>query len=32
VLQGALLVAALAILAFDLLSMLERALMRWKAA
>lgn len=32
ILQGALLVAALAILAFDLLSMLERWLMKWKAA
>lgn len=32
ILQGALLVAALAILVFDLLSMLERSLMKWKAA
>jgi osmoprotectant transport system permease protein len=32
ILQGALLVAALAILVFDLLSILERRLMRWKAA
>lgn len=32
ILQGALLVAALAILVFDLLSLLERSLMRWKAA
>jgi osmoprotectant transport system permease protein len=32
ILQGALLVAALAILVFDLLSMLERSLVKWKAA
>jgi len=32
ILQGALLVAALAILVFDLLSMVERSLMKWKAA
>lgn len=32
ILQGALLVAALAILVFDLLSLLERSLMKWKAA
>jgi len=32
ILQGALLVAALAILVFDLLSMAERSLMKWKAA
>jgi osmoprotectant transport system permease protein len=32
ILQGALLVAALAILVFDLLSILERSLMKWKAA
>jgi osmoprotectant transport system permease protein len=32
ILQGALLVAALAILVFDLLSMVERSLLKWKAA
>lgn len=32
ILQGALLVAVLAILVFDLLSMLERSLMKWKTA